>query len=233
MDTTNYTLNDATGATVTLPGAAVNAFLTGIVGSGKASQNGHQLATTFGSPDAALAVLFADATLGATLLVQNVYQIRNYGNIPDASYNILAGIGPGAATVHFFATRWGNQWVSYDAAVWRTKVSHYGVSSYKENFAEMYTAKFTGGTLPGPNNGLTPIDFFQNLEQADPTELGLPAYAPGPAHPGTPSGTPARDPSGGAVASATPSSQGTQPGGQTAQTSPVPVVPPQAQGHPL
>ena len=190
MDTTNYSLRDATATrSVTLPGAQIKAFLTGIIAGGKASQTGHTLATTFGSVDAALNLLSVHAALGGSLLVQNVVQLNtSVSNIPDSSYIIPAGIAPGATKVHFFCTRWDNKWVTYDAVCWRNKVSHYGVSSYKEMFAEMYVAKFSGAALSPPNNGMTPADFFNALQQADPTELGLPAYGgkgtPGQSQPG-------------------------------------------------
>jgi hypothetical protein len=185
MDTTNYSLRDATATRrITLAGVQIKAFLTGIIGGGTASQAGHTLATTFGSVDAALNLLSVHATLGGHLLVQNVVQLSAVSTLPDQSYIIPAGIDPGAAKVHFFCTRWDNKWVSYDAVCWRNKVSHYGVSSYKEMFAEMYTAKFSGAALSPPNNGMTPADFFNALQQADPTELGLPAYGGSPATPG-------------------------------------------------
>lgn len=186
MDTTSYTIATVGGPSITLAGAQIKAFLTGIIGSGLGSQSGHALATTFGGVSNALGALAVHAALGANLLVQNVVQLQagGAGNIPDVSYIVPAGIDPGATKVHFFATRWDNKWVTYDAACWRNKVSHYGVSSYKEMFAEMYTAKFTGAALSPPNNGMNPADFFNNLQQADPTELGLPAYGGSPGAPG-------------------------------------------------
>jgi Domain of unknown function (DUF4157) len=189
MDGTNYTIGGIGGPSVTLAGAQIKAFLTGIIAGGKPSQTSHTLATTFSGVDPALTALSGHVALGANLLVQNVFQLRFQGNIPDMSYVIPAGIDPGATKVHFFATRWGNQWVTYDALCWRNKVSHYGVSSYKEMFAEMYVAKFSSAALSPPNNGMNPTDFFNALAAADPTELGLPAYG-GAATPAQPSTAP-------------------------------------------
>lgn len=176
MDGRNYTV--ATGGTsTTLPGAQIKAFLTGIVGGGIASQSGHALVKKFGNANAALAAVGAHGTLGPHLLFQNVNQlVMGGGSLPDLAYIIPAGIAPGQATVHFFATRWDNKWVTYDAVCWHNRVSHYGVSSYKEMFAEMYVAKFSGAAMPPANNGMNPVDFFNALQNADPKELGLPAY---------------------------------------------------------
>jgi hypothetical protein len=177
MDGRNYTI--AAGATsTTLRGAQIKAFLTGIVSGGLGSQSGHALAKAFGSPAAALAAVGTHGALGPHRLVQNVTQLAagGFSSIPDVAYIIPAGIAPGQATVHFFATRWDNKWVTYDAVVWHNKVSHYGVSSYKEMFAEMYVAKFSGAAMPPANNGMNPTDFFNALAQADPKELGIPAY---------------------------------------------------------
>ena len=185
MDATNYTLNDSTGKTTTIAGAKIKAFLTGIVAGDVSSQSGHALARTFGSAAVALLVISGDATLGSHLLVQNVVQLATRGvGLPDGAYILPAGIAAGQSKVHFYATRWGNQWVTYDAVCWHSKVSHYGVSSYKEMFAEMYVAKFSGAAMPPRNNGMNPADFFGALEHADPKELGLPAYGGSKGTPG-------------------------------------------------
>ena len=189
MDTTNYTLNDGAGVTTTIAGAKIKALLTGIIGGGLASQSGHPLAGKFGSAGAAVVVLAADGTLGSHLLVQNVVQLAgSFGDVPDHAYIIPAGIAAGQAKVHFFATRWDSKWVTYDAVCWHHKVSHYGVSSYKEMFAELYVAKFSGAAMPPNNNGMNPVEFFNALQQADPKELGLPEYSKSKATPGQAAG---------------------------------------------
>jgi hypothetical protein len=38
--------------------------------------------------------------------------------------------------------------------------------------------------MPPNNNGMNPVDFFNALQQADPKELGLPAYGKSKATPG-------------------------------------------------
>ncbi|HZJ62594.1 MAG TPA: DUF4157 domain-containing protein, partial [Kofleriaceae bacterium] len=205
MDTTNYTIGVAGGTTITLKGAQIKAFLTGIIGGDLGSQTGHALAKKFGSPAAALVSVAAHGVLGAHLLVQNVMQLASggYASIPDVAYIIPAGIAPGQSTVHFFATRWDNKWVTYDAVCWHNKVSHYGVSSYKEMFAEMYVAKFSGAAMPPANNGMNPTDFFNALQNADPKELGLPAYGASKGA-GSPGPGAAQGPDAGAGASAQP-----------------------------
>jgi hypothetical protein len=140
--------------------------------------------------------------LRGSLLVRNVTAISQR-SLPDASYVIEHGIvGPKVA---FFSTRWGSQWVTYDAVCWHDRASHYAVSSPMEMFAEMYTKKFTGGGgLPRPNNGQDPGRFFHALEQADPVQLGLPANSPN-AQPA--SGAP-RPGAGGPTAASTSGAQG-------------------------
>ena len=174
MDAASYNITDTAGAIHALPGATVKSFLVGLVESGMASMAGHPVAGAFGGVDRALDALAADGRLGTSLLVQNVKAVAKY--LPDMAYVIEHGIAP-VAKVHFFCTRWGNRWVTYDAQCWHNKVSHYGLSSYKEMFAEMYTAKFTGAGLPPAHNNHDPADFFHALQDADPAELGLPAYS--------------------------------------------------------
>jgi hypothetical protein len=237
MDTTNYTIGGIGAPSVTVAGAQIKAFLTGIIAGGKASQSGHTLATTFGGVDPALTALSGHATIGANLLVQNVFQLRFQSNIPDMSYVIPAGIDPGATKIHFFCTRWGNQWVTYDAVCWRNKVSHYGVSSYKEMFAEMYVAKFSGAALSPPNNSMNPADFFNALAAAGPTELGLPAYDGSPGTPAQPGTTPGAGDSQVATAGGTGASAGGAGRAQQQQPerehNPADDMPAEARGRPL
>jgi hypothetical protein len=128
--------------------------------------------------------------------------------------------------VHFFATRWDNKWVTYDAVCWHNKVSHYGVSSYKEMFAEMYVAKFSGAAMPPANNGMNPTDFFNALQNADPKELGLPAYGTSKGA-GSPGPGAAQGPDAGAGASA-------QPGARKEEDhNPADDMPASARGVPL
>jgi hypothetical protein len=174
MSATSYQVADTAGALHPLPGASIKSFLVGMVESGMASMAGHPVASAFGGAGAALEALAADSRLATSLLVQNVKAVAQY--LPDMAYKIEHGIAP-VAKVHFFCTRWGNRWVTYDAQCWHNKVSHYGLSSYKEMFAEMYTAKFTGAGLPPVHNAHDPGDFFHALQDAEPAELGLPAYS--------------------------------------------------------
>jgi hypothetical protein len=219
MDGRNYTIG-AGGTSTTLRGAQIKAFLTGVIGGGQSSQSGHALVKTFGSANAALAAIGAHGVLGAHLLVQNVNQlVAGGGTLPDAAYIMPAGIAPGQTTVHFFATRWDNKWVTYDAVCWHNKVSHYGVSSYKEMFAEMYVAKFSGAAMPPANNGMNPVDFFNALQQADPKELGLSAYGKSKGAGGSP-GAGAVEGPGGQGAGPGAGSTGAQPGAAPAEDKP-------------
>jgi hypothetical protein len=175
-DAASYAVVDlVTSTSHTLSGRDIKGFLVGLVQFGRGF--GHPLAAMFGGVDAALKALTDNPVLKTSLLVWNVQSLSTLGNMPDMSYTISWGIDPGAAKVHFFCTRWGNVWVTYDADCWRNKVSHYGVSSHKEMFAELYTAKFTGAGLPHAHNSHDPAAFFRALEQANPGELGLPSYA--------------------------------------------------------
>jgi hypothetical protein len=231
MDARNYTIGVVGGTSTTLHGAQIKAFLTGIIGGGLGSQSGHALAKTFGTPAAALAAVAAHGVLGAHLLVQNVNQLVASGaSLPDVAYIIPAGIAPGQTTVHFFATRWDNKWVTYDAACWHNKVSHYGVSSYKEMFAEMYVAKFSGAAMPPVNNGMNPVDFFNALQQADPKELGLSGYGKSKGAGGSPGAGSAE------AAGQGPAQGGTQPGAAPAGDkphNPADDMPASARGTPL
>ena len=91
----------------------------------------------------------------------------------DSGYHFPHGISAGATRVTFYSTRWTNDWVSYDRAAYDSRVSWYSLSSYKEMFAEMYTAKYSGGTLPAGIGSNVPATFFASLEAASPEELGL------------------------------------------------------------
>jgi hypothetical protein len=195
---------------VQVPGWAIRSFLTGVIECGVAGMNGDGVVTHLGgNATYALDAIDANQLLHGSLLVRNVRGAVDYNALPDAAYAIQNGIvGP---KVHFFSTRWGNRWVTYDAVCWHDRASHYAVSSPMEMFAEMYTKKFTGGShgMPRANNGWDPGTFFHALEQADPAQLGLPVDttkqpAPGASRPGA--GAPAAAPptSGGQGPSAPP-----------------------------
>jgi hypothetical protein len=180
LEGANYTLTDVTDPTRTLvqTGLQIRTFLTGIAAGGPSSQAGHAIPTAFGGLQGAMLALQAEATIGPTILFDTINTL--WASLPGEGYHFPRGIAAGA-TLHFFCTRWGNKWVTYDADCFRNKVSNYSVSSYKEMFAELYTAKFTGGRLPAANSRQNPAAFFDALAHADPAELGLtaPAASPG------------------------------------------------------
>jgi hypothetical protein len=196
LEGASYTLTDVTDPTRTLAqtGLQIRNFLTGIAAGGPGSQAGHAIPTAFGGLQGAMLALQAEATIGPTILFNTVNTL--WASLPGEGYHFPRGIAAGT-TLHFFCTRWGNKWVTYDADCFRNKVSNYSVSSYKEMFAELYTAKFTGGRLPAANTRQDPAAFFDALAHADPAELGLTAPA------GSPGATP-----GGTATSTTPGAAG-------------------------
>ncbi|HEY0992072.1 MAG TPA: hypothetical protein VGD80_33705, partial [Kofleriaceae bacterium] len=226
LESASYTLTDVTDPTRTLvqTGLQIRNFLTGIAQGGPGSQTGHAIATTFGGLQGARLALQAEPTIGPTILFNTIDTL--WASLPGEGYHFPRGISAGA-TVHFFCTRWGNKWVTYDADCFRNKVSNYSVSSYKEMFAELYTAKFTGGALPAANTRQDPAAFFDALSHADPAELGLsaPAASPGPTPGGaTTSATPGAAGAGGATTGGAGTSGstagGATPGGGPARATP-------------
>lgn len=152
-------------------GMQVREFLTGIVENGLASQSSHRLATELGGPDAALNALQQDSAVSGTTLWKTVHQIK--GDFPSGGWQFPHGID-NAPVVTMRADK---RWQQYHGDAWRHRVSHYSMYSVGENFAEMYTARYTHGQIPPKIGNNDPADFFLHLTRAEPTELGLPAPA--------------------------------------------------------
>ncbi len=65
-------------------------------------------------------------------------------------------------------------WQAYDAAVFIDRVSSYSTSASAELFAEIYTEYYSHGKIPRPNNGHSPKEFLDALNNASPEDLGIP-----------------------------------------------------------
>lgn len=169
MDDTEYQLALPGAPQLAIDGDDIREFLTDIA-EGE-SVDGDDPADHFGSKIRGIQALRAHATLGSNLLVRTVDTLKN--NLPDGNYQFPHGISAGATRVTFYSTRWTDDWVSYDRAAYDSRVSWYSLSSYKEMFAEIYTAKYTGGSLPAAIGSNVPATFFASLEAASPEELGL------------------------------------------------------------
>ncbi|MEZ4475560.1 MAG: hypothetical protein R3F60_33150 [bacterium] len=191
MDSTRYTVSHDGGTTTsTLDGDKIRDFLTTSAQGGDVSRN--KLVRDLGSAANAFAGLAAHAVLGANMLVRTVGELnaRFNGRMPDNNYFFPFGVPAGPTRVTFFCSRWGNQWVTYDRGAFDNKTSHYAVSSYKEMFAEMYTAKYSGGAVPPAIGSNNPSTLFNALDNADPADFGMAAPTTSPGADGSPSAAP-------------------------------------------
>lgn len=150
-------------------GMQVREFLAGIVDGGLASQSSHRIAVEHGGPQSALRALSKNADIAATTLFKTVDQIPTH--FPGGGWQFPHGID-NAERVTMKAD---GRWQQYHGDAWKHRVSHYSMYSVSENFAEMYTARYTHGQLPPKIGDNDPADFFNHLTRAEPTELGLPA----------------------------------------------------------
>lgn len=66
--------------------------------------------------------------------------------------------------VTLYSTRVGNKWMKFKENYWTNRVSDYGVSSYKEMFAELYTAHYSSQKFTGMAEATT---LFNALDVAD------------------------------------------------------------------
>lgn len=89
--------------------------------------------------------------------------------------------------VHFWCDREDPKgfWTYSKAAYTALRSSHgwYSLSSHREMFAEMYTHKYSGGSLPGAVNGKDPAEYFRQLEASRDTAL-IPEGSATPPPPG-------------------------------------------------
>ncbi|MEZ4437201.1 MAG: hypothetical protein R3F65_32815, partial [bacterium] len=154
MDATTYSLTHGP-KTRDVVGSDIRAWLVSRVG-GTAPGASNGLKTHFNGNE--MSAIKSDATLAANILVRTVDADGNKGS----AFRMRHGIPNAGASVHFYSTRWGDTWVTYDKTAWDERVSHYSVSSYKEMFAEVYTAHYTGGSAPG---GMQP--YFTALDTAE------------------------------------------------------------------
>lgn len=119
---------------------------------------------------------------------------NNGGNlaVKDSAYE-FRGFTPPGADVIIWSSRFTPQgWTkysktAYDACV--SKMGWYCVSSPVEMFAEMYTHKYSGGTLPAASNGKTPTSFFTEIENSTDTQFRTTGGAEGGSAPMNPAVT--------------------------------------------
>lgn len=160
-------------------GTEIREFLTGIVQGGLASQAGTNLATKIGSPKKALDAILQLSDVASTVLAMTVKE--NETSFPGAGWQFPHGINGEQKTVTMFAD---GRWQQYHATLYNHRVSSYSTYSVGENFAELYTARYTNGSVPPAIGGLSIADFFNELTQAEPADLGLAAPTPTTASPG-------------------------------------------------
>ncbi|HWU91252.1 MAG TPA: hypothetical protein VN253_28490 [Kofleriaceae bacterium] len=160
----------------TYRGAKIREFLTGIAEQGLKAQDTHPIAVDFGGADAALSALQSARGLAGNLLVETVVALK--AQLPGGGWQFPNGIGGATARV---TMRADGKWQTYHASVWRNRVSHYSLYSVGENFAEMYTAHYASKTTPPDIDGVSIGDYFTELTNASPSELGLPAAKGGKA----------------------------------------------------
>jgi hypothetical protein len=159
-------------------GTEIRMFLTGIVEGGLASQASSNLATKIGSPTRALNAIMLVSDIASTVLAQTVKENEN--KFPGAGWQFPHGINGEQKTVTMYAD---GRWQQYHASVYNHRVSSYSTYSVGENFAEMYTARYTNGYVPPAVGGMDMADFFAELTKAEPSELGLaapPSTTPAP-----------------------------------------------------
>ncbi len=143
MDGTNYNLADAGGTVaVTASGRVIREFLAGYAAGQNPAPAELIGAGKFATAAAALAAIGNHDVLKLTLLFRTV---RSNRGSASEGFMFPYGVDSGASDVHFFCTRWRNNWVKYAKSGYDERPSHYAVSSYKEYFAEVYTAHYTGG----------------------------------------------------------------------------------------
>lgn len=158
-------------------GFEIRSFLTAIVEGGLASVKASRLAINLGSPEDALKRILSIADIGSTVLAKTIDS--NKGGFPDVGWQFPHGINGETKLVTMFADK---KWQQYHADVFNHRVSSYSTYSVGENFAEMYTARYTNGQIPPAIGGMDIGDFFNELTNADPAELGLlPAKPTAPA----------------------------------------------------
>lgn len=167
LDSTRFTLTYS-GSTLTMDGDDIAEFMTKIAERGTSSVSSHRLVRTFGSVDNAILAIGTAPAAAATALYRTVSTY--YNGMPSDTYHI-SGIGT-STRVTYFCTRWGNRYVNFKGEAWTSKVSHYAVSSYREMFAELYTAYYNGQPLPPAIGSKNPQDFFRALDRANPADFG-------------------------------------------------------------
>jgi len=166
MDSKSYALPFDT--TKAYDGDDIREFLTGIVEGGLSSQDASKLGKAAGSAKKALAAIGTDSELSGTALYKTVDHSKD--SFPGAGWQFPLGINGETKRVHMY----NGGWQAYDAAVFIDRVSSYSTSASGELFAEIYTEYYSHGKIPKPNNGHSPKEFLDALNNASPEDLGIP-----------------------------------------------------------
>jgi hypothetical protein len=91
-----------------------------------------------------------------------------------------------------YMKRWGNRWARYSQAAYNAlqpALGWYSLASPQEMWAELYTHKYSRGTLPPAVNGKDPAEFFRKLDASTDSSVVAPgAASPVPAPGSAPSG---------------------------------------------
>lgn len=164
MDGTKYTLTDAAGAIEVkdVEGTVIRDLLTGYSKGDSPAPAELVGADKFADTKAVLDALANHDDFKDLNLFKTVKALKGK---PDNAYLLPFGVEEG--DVHFFCTRWTDDWVKYDKKAYDERPSHYAVSSYREYFAEAYTEHYTGGKAPDSLS-----DVFTTLDSATADDYG-------------------------------------------------------------
>ncbi|MEZ4268492.1 MAG: DUF4157 domain-containing protein [Myxococcota bacterium] len=197
-------------AGVVTSAVSVRDWIMGMI-TGQAEPAGNAITLIPGTVPQKLAVVLAE--WGAEQLVtyfRGVYLSagRNLSAVQDTGY-MFPSHTPAGAVVHHYSSRANpSGFTTYSTAAYnalRERCGWYSLASSPEMFAEIYTQKYSAGTLPPAVNGKDPAVFFSQLEAA--ADSGPLPRPPVPVTPPSPS------PAGGSAEGTTPTGPGS--GGST------------------
>jgi len=167
-------------------------WLAGLV-EGGAEPAGNALTLLTGAVSAKLDAI--EVAWSGQPLTGYIKSITNNGgnlSVKDSAYEFRGFTPPGADVIIWSSRFTPNGWTkysktAYDACV--PKMGWYSVSSPVEMFAEMYTHKYSGGSLPAASNGKTPTSFFAEIENSTDTQFKTTGGAEGGSAPMNPAVT--------------------------------------------
>jgi hypothetical protein len=160
-------------ASVTVSDDEVRDWCIGVISSGKEASNALGNAPgTFDQKKLALAGSIWSGEKMVALL--GAIPVSQAAAVPGDAYYFPGFVPP--SPVPIFASRWGDRFVTYSTEAYNafTGISWYARSSPAEMFAEMYTCRYGGGTLPPATSTGDPDAFFTELEQQRDPMFGAP-----------------------------------------------------------